>query len=195
MLFYAIPRQDTKPIARRLMEHFGSLGSVFCAPPEELASVDGVGEHAATLIAMMLPIMRRACLAASRKDLSLADTERLGRYFCALLFGEQKEMLYEVCMDAKGKLLRCYPVSEGRVDSVGLDVRSIVENALRCHASTAALGHNHPSGIALPSQDDNEATLMAYNALRTIGVELTDHIIVADRDFVSLRDNGLLPPK
>ena len=83
-------------------------------------------------------------------------------------------------------------VAEGDTESVQLNMRKIVENALKCGASSVLLSHNHPSGVA-PA--DNATTLSVFDALRTVGVELADHIIVADDDFVSLRHNGLLPER
>ncbi len=195
LLFYALPRVDTNPVAHRLMERFSSLDAVFSASPEELEEVEGMGANAATFLTLLLPVMRRAYLSAGRRGVALGGTEQLGRYFCALFFGMRQEAFYEACLDAKGKLLRCCKVADGGVDAVNINLRRIVENALRCKASAVALSHNHPSGVALPSSDDNTATLLAYDALRTVGIELTDHIIVADGDFVSLRENGLLPPR
>ena len=194
LLFYAIPRADTNPVAHRLLERFGSLAAVLSASAEELETVEGVGGHAATLLTLLLPMVRRAYLSSGRSSVALGSTERLGRYFCALFFGARQEAFYEVCLDAKGKLLRCYKVADGSVDTVNINIRCIVENALRCHACAVALSHNPPSGVALPSPDDNATTLMVYDALRTVDIELLDHIIVADDDFVSMRQNGLLPP-
>ena len=193
-LFYAVPQKDVNPLAHRLLDRFGSLDAVFSAPPEELEKVDGVGEHAATLLTLILPMIRRARMESAKNGIALCSTELLGRYFCESFFGVRQEIFYEVCLDAKGKLLRSFKIAGGSVDAVHIDIRCIVENALRCRASAVALAHNHPSGVALPSSDDNATTLLAYDALRTVGVELIDHIIVADGDFVSLRDNGLLPP-
>lgn len=193
LLFFAQPRQDTNPTAHLLLKRFGSLGAVFSAPYEELASVEGVGENTATLLSLLLPSVRRAYLTSmSCQGIPLGDNDRLGRYVCSLFFGVRQEVFYEICLDAKSKLLRCCKVADGSVSSVNVDIRCIVENALRCHASSVVLSHNHPSGIALPSADDNTLTLAANDALRCVGVKLTDHIIVADNDFVSLRDNGLL---
>lgn len=195
LLFYSIRQRDTNAAAHRLIERFGSLDGVFSAHVEELASVEGVGEKSAVLLSMLLPAVRRAYLTSQTGGMALGSTELLGEYFCKLFFGVREEVFYEACLDAKGKLLRCFKVADGGVDAVNVNMRSLVENALRCHASAVALSHNHPSGLALPSSDDNTATLMAYDALRTVGIRLVDHIIVADGDFVSLRENGLLPPQ
>ena len=173
LLYYAVPRQDTNPIAHRLMEKFGSLDAVFAADRAALEEVEGIGENASIL----------------------SDTEQAGAYFLDLFFGEREEKLYEACLDAKGRLLACHLVAEGDTESVQLNMRKIVENALKCGASSVLLSHNHPSGVALPSPADNATTLSVFDALRTVGVELADHIIVADDDFVSLRHNGLLPER
>ena len=195
LLYYAVPRADTNPVAHRLLERFGSLDGVLSAPPGELEKVEGVGENAATLLALLLPLVRRARMTTAKTPVILNGTRAAGDYFTDLFFALREERLYEACLDAKGKLLRCDAVAEGGVDAVTLNLRKIVELAFRCNASAVILAHNHPSGVALPSPDDNQTTLMAWDALRKVGVELLDHIIVADDDFVSLKENGLLPPR
>ena len=194
LLFYAIPRVDTNPVAHRLIERFGSLDGVLSAPPEELEKVEGVGESAATLLSLILPLVRRSRMTAAKTPVILGTTQDAGEYFVDLFFGMREERLYEACLDAKGKLLRCAKVADGSVDAVSVNIRVIVENALKCGASAVVLSHNHPSGVALPSEDDNATTLAVYDALRTVDIRLLDHIIVADDDFVSIRENGLLPP-
>lgn len=195
LLYYAVPRQDTNPIAHRLMEKFGSLDAVFAADRAALEEVEGIGENASTLISLMFPLMRRIRASSGAHETILSDTEQAGAYFLDLFFGEREEKLYEACLDAKGRLLACHLVAEGDTESVQLNMRKIVENALKCGASSVLLSHNHPSGVALPSPADNATTLSVFDALRTVGVELADHIIVADDDFVSLRHNGLLPER
>ena len=195
LLYYAVPRQDTNPIAHRLMEKFGSLDAVFAADRAALEEVEGIGENASTLISLMFPLMRRIRASSGVHETILSDTEQAGAYFLDLFLGEREEKLYEACLDAKGRLLACHLVAEGDTESVQLNMRKIVENALKCGASSVLLSHNHPSGVALPSPADNATTLSVFDALRTVGVELADHIIVADDDFVSLRHNGLLPER
>ena len=178
LLYYAIPRQDTNPIAHHLLERFGSL--------------EGVGENAATLIRLLFPLCRRVRTSGGRHEVIFNTRENIGAYFIELFLGERREVFYEACLDAKGKLLACYRLAEGSPDQVTINMRRVVENALNANASLVVLSHNHPSGVALPSKEDNQTTLQIKRALADIGVQLVDHVIVADGDFVCLRDNGLL---
>ena len=107
-------------------------------------------------------------------------------------FDKSRRIVYELCLDRKGKLLACKRLNDGGASSAALDIRKVVENAILTSASTVILAHNHPSGIALPSDDDCAATTRAAQALQTIGVALADHIIVADDDFVSMAQSGYL---
>lgn len=191
LLYYAIPRRDTNELAHQLMERFGSLNGVLNAVPEELQKVSGIGENAATLLHLVPAVMCRAAEKTPTERI-LNSVERSGSFFMDLLSGQRREALYQVCLDAKGKVLSYSQIASGTVDSVTLNVREIVENALHADASAVLLGHNHPSGIALPSAEDRSMTLQVRQALETMGIQLVDHIIVADGDFVSMAASGLL---
>ena len=114
----------------------------------------------------------------------------MGAYLLERFAGETHEVVYQLCLDRKCKLLACKRLGEGGIASSGLDIRKLMENAILTSASTVILAHNHPSGVALPSDDDCAATEAARRALDTIGVTLADHIIVADNDFVSMAQSG-----
>ena len=101
-------------------------------------------------------------------------------------------MVYLLCLDAKCKVLCCQEIGEGSVNSANVPIRRIVEVALRVNATSCILAHNHPSGVALPSGEDVETTRRVAAALDTVDVQLVDHIIVADDDYVSLAQSGLL---
>lgn len=189
LLYYAIPRRDTNPIAHSLMERYGSLSAVLEAPVEDLRKVEGVGESAAILLRLVPQLSRRARLADVQETV-LNSTERAGTYLLELFSGLSREVLYQLCLDQKGKLMACKRLSEGSANSTDLNIRLLVENAILTSASAVILSHNHPSGIALPSRDDINTTEQARTALETIGVKLADHIIVADGDFVSMADSG-----
>ena len=190
LLFYAIPRQDTNPIAHALMDRYGSLDAVFSAPMEDLRKVKGVGESAAILLRLVRLLYQKARLEAVEQEWVLNDQECVGRYLLELFSQARNEMIYQLCLDRKGKLLACKKLGEGSAATVDLDIRKLVENALLTSATTVILAHNHPSGVALPSGSDYQTTDQVKSALDTIGVELYDHIVVSDRDYVSMRDSG-----
>ena len=191
LLYYAIPRRDTNEIAHRLIAKFGTLRGVFDAAPEELRQVEGMGENAA-LFLQLLPAVGRRTLLHEKREVILNSVEAVGTYFARLLDGERREVLYQVCLDAKGKLLSYCRLASGTVSVAPVSVREVVENALRCDASRVVLGHNHPSGVALPSEEDRQITLQIQQALATMSIALVDHIIVADGDFVSMAASGML---
>ncbi len=190
LLFYAVARQDTNDLAHRLLNRFGTLLGVFSATADELQKVEGVGESTAAMLTLLLPLYRRM-QTSNEKEIILSSQEDAGAYFKELFFGCRTECMYEACLDAKWKLIRCFRM-DGGVDSVYFNIRTMVENAIHSNASFVILAHNHPSGLALPSNEDNIATQMLQNALKPVGILLTDHLIFADNDFVSLQDNGLL---
>ena len=192
LLYYAIPRRDTNPVAHALMDRYDTLTGVLNAPVEDLQKVEGIGESAAILIALVSQLSRKARLADAAQERILNSSERAGTYLLERFSGESREMVYLLCLDRKGKLLACKRVAEGDVSSASLNIRKVVETALLTSASAAILAHNHPSGVALPSAPDEVATRQVRDALATIGVALVDHIVVADRDFVSMSDSGLL---
>ena len=106
-----------------------------------------------------------------------------------------RETLFVLCMDAKCKVLCCEKVGEGGINSANVPVRQIVEIALKAGTSTVVLAHNHPSGIALPSAEDVHTTIQLGRILRDVDVTLLDHIIVADKEFVSLMQSNLYDPR
>ena len=190
LLYYAIPQKDTNPLAHALMERYGSLSAVLSAPIEDLIKIEGIGERTAVLLHLVPRMEQKARL--SETEQVLDSTGRIGAYLLERFSLERDEVVYQLCLDRKGRLLACKCLGEGGAASVDLDVRRLVENALLFSASGVVLAHNHPSGVALPSHEDYAATDRARAALETVGVELLDHIIIADRDFVSLADSGCL---
>lgn len=192
LLFYAIPRGDVNPLAHALMERFGSLSGVLSAPVELLTQVEGVGERTAMLLRLVPQVAQKARLADLERELALNTRERVGDYLLELFSRERNEAVYEICLDGKGKLLACRRLGEGSASAVNLDIRQIVQNAITFCASSVILAHNHPSGVALPSHEDQIATRMVGDALDTIGVRLVDHVIVADNDYISMAESGLL---
>ena len=192
LLYYAAPRGDTNPAAHALLNRFGTLDGVFSAPEAELKKVDGVGDAAAQLIALVPQVARRCLMSRSAQIQVLDTTSKCGRYLLPYFHGEHEEVVYLLCLDAKCKALDCVLIHRGGVNVASIAARKVVKTALDANATSVVLAHNHPSGLALPSQEDKQTTMVLKAALDAVGVVLADHIIVADDDFVSMRDDGIL---
>lgn len=193
MLFYAVPQGDVNPLAHRLINHFGSFAAVLDANPEELRKVKGVGDHTALFLSMFPQILRRYMASKSGNEELICSTADAGEYLLPYFFGTRNETAFLLCLDAKGKVLSCRFLAEGSLDRVGLNSRQVVETALEDRASSVILAHNHISGLATPSEADVALTLALRPLLRSLGIHLLDHLVIADGDFVSMAQSGLLP--
>lgn len=194
MLFYCIPRQDTNPIAHALLDHFGSLSQVLAASPAELQKVSGMGESSATFLSLLNDFCRYCYDNQNAKITILDSTAAFRKFLIPKFHGRRNEMVYILCLDAKCKLLSHKEVGEGSVNSAAVPIRRIVEIALGANATMVVLAHNHPSGLALPSPEDELTTRQLAAALSAVDVTLVDHLIVADEDAVSLRESGRYHP-
>lgn len=191
-LFFAIPRRDTNTIAHELINTFGSLSAVFDAPVHELMRVKGVGENAALYLKLFPSIFRIYEQDKKSKRECIASTEDAGKHILPQFVGRTNETVYAVYMDSKRKVLYSGVLFEGNVNSAQISTRKIAETAIRFNASSVILAHNHPGGLALPSREDIGTTHKIASVLRGMGIELIDHLIVADDDFVSMADSGFL---
>ena len=195
LLFYCIPRQDTNPIAHALLDRFGSVSKVLEATPEELKKVPGVGESAALFLSLIMATGRYYLVNQKEKDTILTSIEKCGQYLLPFFHGRRNETVFLLCLDAKCKVLSCKEVGEGSVNSAAVPIRRIVEMALGDNATSVVLAHNHPSGLALPSGEDIQTTRRLSLALRAVEIELVDHVVVADGDYVSLAQSGMYNPR
>lgn len=190
LLFYSIPRGDTNPIAHRLIDTFGSLSGVFDATPEELMKVSGVGESTAILISM-IPQMARKYLEDKADAVNVVGgCGDIGAYLLPKFVGRTNEALMMVSIDNKNKVISCSVVAEGTVDSAKVSRRKVMEEAMKVKATRVILAHNHPRGVAVPSAEDVAMTREIGRLFAQVGIELVDHIIIADDDYVSMAASG-----
>lgn len=192
LLFHALPRVDTNPIARSLIAQFGSLSAVLDANFSELTAVEGIGENTAMLISMVTPLARRYMIGRNKPGSRLTTTQACGEYLIPFFFGARTELVYLLCLDAKCKVLLCKKLEEGTVNSANFSIRKAAEVAISTHATSVILAHNHTSGMPEPSQADYSCTCQLKKALEPLEITLTDHIIVTDGSFISLAERGLL---
>ena len=186
LLFYSIPRIDTKPVAKSLIRKFKTLNGVFSASIDKLLEVEGIGIASATQIKLIGNILN---ICNSEKNTLISDfvsTDDIGNFLLSEYLFISVEKFSVLCLDTMGTKLSFNFISEGDTHSVGVSAREIVEIAIKNNAASVVLCHNHPSGIALPSPVDAQITQMIVDTLRPIGIRVFDHIIIANNDYVSM---------
>ncbi|MBQ3379510.1 MAG: RadC family protein [Clostridia bacterium] len=186
LLFYSVPRRDTNPIAHELLAKYGNIANVLEADFDDLLKVNGITESSASLITMLLPLYRRYMDIKSQPGIIINRLSDAAEYLVHSYTGEKSEIVKMMAIDSKGKLIGTYTLFEGNFNSVDINIRKLVESVILTKASAVILAHNHPDGIALPSRQDVNTTKKIRDVLESISVDLLDHIIVADGDFVSL---------
>ncbi|MBI1386339.1 MAG: DNA repair protein RadC [Rhizobiales bacterium] len=190
LLFRIIPRQDTKPIAKRLIARFGSLAEVLSAPANLLCEVEGVGET----IALELKIVRAAGLRMARLEARrrpvLASWQSVLDYCHAAMAYDTHEQFSIIFLDKKNQVICDEVQQRGTVDHTPVYVREVVRRALELSATAIILVHNHPSGDPKPSRADIEMTQRIIEAAQTIGITVHDHIIIGRNGHASLKSLG-----
>lgn len=183
LLFFGIPRRDTNVIAHRLIKRFGSLRDVLDAPYEELLKVDGIGEHAATLIKLSAELSRRYLLSESLDTERFDTVDKLGKFLINLFLGKRNEEVYLLTFNGKMEMLSCDKLADGLSNLVSFSVKPLIESAILTHASGIVLAHNHPGGIASPSGSDISLTDQLMYMCDQISIPLIEHFVVAGNSY------------
>ena len=192
LLFYALPRQDTAPLASALLEQFGSFENVMEAGPEELQEVPGMGENAAMFLQLIPAVSRRYLIRKADSGDRITCPETAGEYLFPYFCFQKEERIFGLFLDGRSHILACEELSKGVIDAAEIGVRLLVNRALELKCCYLILAHNHPSGILLPSTEDEHATLHLQEALNTVGVTLVDHLIIAGDEYLSMSEAGIL---
>ena len=187
VLFNAIARRDTKPVAKRLIERFGSFAEAINAPPERLREVKGIGEAAI----LQLKLVRAAALRLMQGGIMqrpvLTSWDAVLGYCRAAMGFEASEQFRILFLDKKNRLIADEVQQRGTVDHTPVYVREVVKRALELSASAIILVHNHPSGDPTPSRADIDMTRQIVDAARPLGVTIHDHIIVGRQGHASFK--------
>ena len=196
LLFYCVPRKDTKEIAVRLLEHFGSIVQVLDATPDELERVPGVGEGISTFLSLRRAVDRYYHI---KRDTEISLTPLLtppdfGKALRSRFMYLRNEAVYVLCLDAKCTMISSLYVGEGGVCSANVPVRKIMEVCINSNATSVVLAHNHPGGLAIPSADDTQTTYRVAQALATVDIFLADHLIFTEGDWISMTQSGYYRP-
>jgi DNA repair protein RadC len=192
LLALAIPRRDTKPLAKSLIARFGSLGGVLTADWVALAQVEGMGE---TSIAA-LKVAQAAALRMLRNEVAerpvLSSWQALLDYLRADMAFLSVERVRVLHLNSRNMLLRDDHMGDGSVDETAIYARQVARKALEYGSSGIILVHNHPSGLPEPSRQDIVVTKQIIDALKPLGVSVHDHVIIASEGHHSMRSMGLI---
>jgi DNA repair protein RadC len=192
LLSHALPRIDTKPLAKSLLKRFGSFAAVMAATPAQLQAIKGMGEVAAA----MIKTVQAAALHMTQEQ--LREREVIGSWkklldYCRMAMAEEaNEQFRLLFLDNKNGLIADEVQQRGTVNHTPVYPREVVKRALELGAAAIIMVHNHPSGDPTPSADDIAMTREVAEAAEKLGIALHDHVVIGRKGHVSLRSRGLI---
>jgi DNA repair protein RadC len=192
ILFLALPRRDTKPIARELLTRFRNFGGVIGAPVAELLAIEGLGEAGTA----SLKLVQAAAVRLMRHEIEqkplLQTWDRLQDYVMAAMSHERVEQFRVLFFDTRNRLIADEIQGLGTLSETPAYPREVVRRCLELHAASVVLAHNHPSGEPQPSREDITLTAQIGKAAATMGIKVHDHIIVGKGRCFSFKRENLL---
>jgi DNA repair protein RadC len=191
LLFYAIDRIDTKPLAKRLLDRFGTLGDVFAAEPAQLREFE-IDQRTLVLFRAARESGRRLAERKVKDMPVLTNWQQLLDYCHSALAHEKTEQFRILFLDRKNVLIADEVQQRGTIDHTPVYPREVVKRALELGAAALILVHNHPSGDPKPSRDDIEMTREIRKAAEALGISIHDHLVIGRKGHASFRSLGLL---
>jgi len=192
LLCYSIPRKDVKPLAKLLLHQFGNLGNLLSSPTSKLVQTPGIGES--TII--LLKSIKEVLLLANKEQISkkpiFSSWQKLIAYLRSNIGYDSTESMKALFLNSKNLLLGEQLFSHGTVNKISVYPREILKAALYHEATAVILVHNHPSGFAQPSQPDIDTTIAIKDILKTLEIELIDHVIISPNNEFSFKCNALI---
>jgi DNA repair protein RadC len=192
LLALAIPRIDTKPIAKALIAEFGELAAVLAAPPEALQRIERVGPAAAAALKFVEAAALRASRIGAESRPAIAGSDALMAYLHAAHAHLTREEVRVLFLDSKNQLIKDEVIAAGTINQATVHVREVVRRAIELGAAALILVHNHPSGDPTPSGADIALTRDIVTAARLFDVAVHDHFIIGRGGHTSLRSAGLM---
>ncbi len=192
LLFFAFRTGDTKPLAKSVINRYGSFARVLAAPERELLAIRGLGEHAVAAIKLVQAAALRMARAEAMEMPVLGDMTRLEAYLASAMSRERVEQFRVLFLDPKNRLIADEVQGRGTVNHTPVYAREVMRRALELHATALVLVHNHPSGDPTPSAGDLAMTEELRDAASLFGITLHDHLVVGNGRLFSFRREGLL---
>jgi DNA repair protein RadC len=191
-LFRALPRRDTKPLAKALLKRFGSLTEVLAAPPARLKEVEGVGDAVVSELKLIKAFAERTAGEAVRKRTVLSSWAALLGYCRTAMAFEEREQFRILFLDKKNQLLADEVQQTGTVDHTPVYPREVIRRALELSATAIILVHNHPSGDPTPSRADIDMTRTIVEVGKPLGIAVHDHLVIGREGHASFKGLGLI---
>ncbi len=192
VLFRAIPRRDVKPLAKNLIERFGSFGAVLAAAPARLLEIKGVSDA----VVSEFKIVQAAALSLSQSQIlnrpALSSWAALIDYCNASMAYNETEQFRILFLDRKNVLIADEIQQKGTIDHTPVYPREVIKRALELGASALILVHNHPSGDPTPSQADIDMTRLIIESAKPLGVSVHDHLVIGKGSHASFKSLGLI---
>jgi len=192
VLASVLPRRDTKPLAKELIDRFGSLKNAVMARPGQLAEVKGVGPGVQAQWTLLQELYARLGEDGARRGAPLNDPADVARAAMARLGSKGTEEFWVLYLDTRNRVIEWRQAAKGTVNATPVFPREIMATALRLEATNIILAHNHPGGDASPSKEDILLTGIIREAAAGLDINVLDHVIVTDHDYYSFNDQGRL---
>ncbi len=191
-LFAALPRRDTKPLAKALLKRFGSFAEVVHAPENLLREVDGIGEASITQLKLLAAAAGRIAKGEIKRSLALSSWNDVIAYCRSDMAFAEKEQFRILFLDKRNQLIADEVQQTGTVDHTPVYPREVIKRALELSATAVILVHNHPSGDPSPSQADIQMTKAIIGIASPLGISVHDHIIVGKNGHANLKGMRLI---
>ena len=192
LLFGARPRGDVKPLAKALLNEFGSLAGVLSAQDQSLRGVPGTGHSAIAYLKIVQEAARRLALEQASEASVISSWQKLLTY-CRIVMGHEKiEQFRIIFLDKKNQIISDELQQRGTVDHTPVYPREVVKRALELGATAIILVHNHPSGDPTPSRADIRMTQEIKDAAERLGITIHDHLVIGRAGHASFKSLGLL---
>nr|WP_301332627.1 DNA repair protein RadC [Parerythrobacter lacustris] len=192
LLFAAIRQGDTKPVAKALLDRFGTLAGVLNAEPSALQAVKGMGETSAAALKSVALAARRMARTEVQDKPVLGSWQALIDYLTIDMAHLNVERVRVLYLNTQNRLIQDHHVGDGSIDEAAIHPREVIRRGLDIGATALILVHNHPSGNPEPSRADIQITNRIAEAGRLLGITVHDHVIVGRQGYVSLRAKGLV---
>lgn len=192
LLFRVIPRADTKPLAKSLLNRFGTVAEVLGAPEKLLTETPGIGPSIAMELKIVEAIAKRSARSAVMEREVLSSWSQVVQYCTTAMAYETREQFRVLFLDKKNRLMADEVQQQGTVDHTPVYPREVVRRALELSATAIIVVHNHPSGDPTPSRADIEMTKILIDAAKALNISVLDHIIIGKHGHISMRGLKLI---